>query len=125
MSNKTLQELLASEDKKVNAARNPLARLWRLVLYENNIQHGAFDSAINRYLERLQNHVKQTNKEQHREKGNLVKELSNDALTFKNFIKGMQVLNPAKVKLTIDIQWQRGRTTRHSVDIDLLDCDSE
>lgn len=120
MSSKHLQDILESTDKKIGHATNPLARLWRTILYENNIQHGAFDSAITRYLERLEEKNIRSKKEQSREKGNLVKELSGNSLTFKNFVKGLQVLNPKKVRITVDIEWMRGRTTVHHVDLDLL-----
>lgn len=119
MSNKNLQEILEDPSKKVTQTTNAMARLFRLILKENNIGYGQLSSNINRYLERQQTAVARGKKAQSRERGNLVKELSNDSLTFNNFIKGLHVLNPVSVELAVTIRWRRGAITRHAVEMNI------
>lgn len=119
MSNKNLQDMLVDPDKKVNESTNILAKLFRTVLYDLNVDYGQLNRNIIAYLDKQQLSVKKSVKEQTREKGNLVKELSSNSLTWNNFVKGLQVINPVSAEIRLTLRWRRGRETIHSVNINV------
>lgn len=121
MSKDNLIEIVTQHDKGIKGSKNILARLYRKILYDLDTDYGQLDRAIEDYLKRQQMLVPRAGKDQRREKGNIVKELSNDSLTIKNFIKGIMVLNPKSMKLTVEIKWRRGEVTTHSAEMDLDD----
>lgn len=121
MSNKDLQDILSSPDKRISETTNALARLFRIVAKDHNIGYDQFSKAITKYLMREQQNAPKSKKDQSREKGNLVKELTQNSFTFKNFTKGLRVLNPVSAELTITLKWKRGVETVHSVVMNIQD----
>lgn len=119
MSNKNLQDMLVDPDKKVNESTNILAKLFRTVLYDLNVDYGQLNRNIIAYLDKQQLSVKKSAKEQTREKGNLVKELSSNSLTWNNFVKGLQVINPVSAEIRLTLRWRRGRETIHTVNVNV------
>ena len=127
MSNKVLQDLLSDPEKKTNETNNGLARLFRTILYDLNVEWSRLNRDIGRYFDRQQHEVQRSTKEQIRERGNLVKELCGDALTWKNFVKGIQVLNPLSMEIQITLKWRKGIETVHTVNINVanVNCSDE
>ena len=121
MSNKDLQEILSSPDKNLAETTNPLARLFRLVLRDHNVGYDQFNRSISNYLNREQAAASRSKKEQSREKGNLVKELSGDSFTFKNFTKALRVLNPVSAELTLSLKWRRNQVSTHTIIMNIQD----
>lgn len=119
MSNKNLQDMLVDPDKKVNESTNILAKLFRTVLYDLNVDYSQLNRNIIAYLDKQQLSVKKSAKEQTREKGNLVKELSSHSLTWNNFVKGLQVINPVSAEIRLTLRWRRGRETIHTVNVNV------
>lgn len=125
MSNKELQELLSSPDKNVTETTNPLARLFRTVLRDHNVGYDQFSRSMTRYLNREQHAAGKSKKEQSHERGNLVKELRGNSFTFKNFAKGLRVLNPVSADLTLTLHWKRGQSTVHTISMNIQDQDHD
>lgn len=121
MSNKDLQHILSSPDKRIGETTNALARLYRTITKDHNVGYDQFSKSITNYLSREQMNAPRSRKDQSREKGNLVKELTQNSFTFKNFIKGLRVLNPVSAELTITLKWRRGAETVHSVVMNIQD----
>lgn len=121
MSNKELQNIMSSPDKRLGETNNALARLFRTILKDHQVGYDQFSKSITNYLNREQMNAPRSKKDQSREKGNLVKELSGNSLTFKNFIKGLRVLNPVSAELTITLKWRRGTETVHSIVMNIQD----
>lgn len=121
MSNKDLQEILSSPDKNIAETTNPLARLFRLVLLDHGVGYDQFNRAITAYLNREQKAAERSKKEQSREKGNLVKELSGSSFTFKNFTKALRVLNPVSAELTLTLKWRRNQESVHTIVMNIQD----
>lgn len=119
MSNKNLQDMLVDPDKKVNESTNILAKLFRTVLYDLNVDYSQLNRNIIAYLDKQQLSVRKSAKEQTREKGNLVKELSSHSLTWNNFVKGLQVINPVSAEIRLTLRWRRGRETIHTVNVNV------
>lgn len=111
--------MLADPEKKTNETNNGLARLFRSILHDLNVDWSRLNRDITRYLDRQQLEVKRSVKEQTRERGNLVKELCGDALTWKNFVKGIQVLNPLSMELQVTLRWRKGIETIHKVNLNV------
>lgn len=121
MSNKDLQEMLSSPDKNLTETTNPLARLFRLVLRDHNVSYEQFNRSMSNYLNREQSAASRSKKEQSREKGNLVKELSGSSFTFKNFTKALRVLNPVSAELTLTLKWRRNQESVHTIIMNIQD----
>ena len=121
VSNKNLQHIIDKQDKAINESTNILARLFRTILRDLNIPYSSLVHSIDLYLDKQQLAVKRSTKEQTREKGNLVKELGNNSLTIKNFVKGLQVLNPVSVEFQVSLKWRRGQITVHRVELNMRD----
>src|SRR5699024_8483024 len=118
---KELQNIMSSPDKRLGETNNALARLFRTILKDHQVGYDQFSKSITNYLNREQMNAPRSKKDQSREKGNLVKELSGNSLTFKNFIKGLRVLNPVSAELTITLKWRRGTETVHNIVMNIQD----
>lgn len=121
MSNRELQNILSSPDKNVGDTTNALARLYRTVLRDHNMGYDQFSAAITRYLTRASSDGERSREDQMRDKGNLIKELTGDSFTFKNFIKGLKVLNPVSAEIHLILKWKRGRETVHTIVMNIQD----
>lgn len=112
---------MSSPDKRLSETNNALARLFRTILKDHQVGYDQFSKSITNYLNREQMSIERSKKEQSREKGNLVKELSGNSLTFKNFIKGLRVLNPISAELQITLKWRRNIETTHTIMMNIQD----
>lgn len=113
--------MLSSPDKHVSETTNALARLFRTILKDHNVGYDQFSKSITGYLNREQTSAPRSKKDQSREKGNLVKELSGSSFTFKNFTKGLRVLNPVTAELHLTLKWRRGQVSTHSIVMNIQD----
>mgnify|MGYP000085355068 FL=1 len=123
---KNLKEVIMDHDKQVGMSRNALAKLFRTLLLDLNIKHHDLDQYIVRYLDDPTNAVPRNNKDRSSEKGNLLKQLGKDAITWRIFTKGLKLLRPKQVRLILEFTDQKNITTVHSVDLtgsndDLID----
>lgn len=123
MSNKKMQDMLTDPDKKVNETVNVLARLIRQIFYDLGIDYPRLNRDINRFLNEQQQEVHRSTKEQTRERGNLVKEICGDELTWKNFVKAIKVLNPISMEIQVTLKWRRTQTI-HTVNVNVAGINS-
>lgn len=121
MSSKDLQEILSSPDKNLGETTNALARLYRTILRDHNVGYDQLSTSITRYLTREQTEGSRSREDQSRDKGNLIKELTGTSFTFKNFVKGLRVLNPVSAELSITLKWKRGVESHHSIVMNMQD----
>lgn len=119
MSNKNLSELLRDPEKGVGRATNVVSRLWRTILRDNGVNHSQLNTLIHEHIRKDEKSAALSHKRKSQEKGNLIKELENDKMTFKNLMKGLRVLNPLQVDFTITIKWNRYTTSTHTVQVDM------
>lgn len=118
MSNEKLRRIIDSHDKAITETRNTLSRLTRLILMDTDVDAEAFDMLLNRYVKKLNEQRGETNSSV---KTNFTSALCSPTLTWKYFERFLKVLNPAKVKVTVDITWRNKQTTSHAVDIEFAD----
>lgn len=113
------KDVLAEDDKGVRTARNVLARLFRQILRDRKINHARWHMLMHRYLHDPRNKIPPNGKDKSSARGNLNKELRRDRMTFKVFYdKAIPFLNPRKVTFTLTCEWEDGKTTIHSAELD-------
>lgn len=115
--NKEVERMLSSNTKLVEEATGALSRLFRQILLDVNMGKMLWSSLMDRYLKDPRNRINQTPKDISSTRGNLAKELVRPDMTWKVFNKAVRFLNPRSVKVSVTIEWHRGRTTVHEVPI--------
>lgn len=114
---KNLKEVIIDQDKQIGNSKNALAKLYRILLLDLGINHHNIEQYIVRYLDDPTNAVPRNNKDRSSEKGNLLKQLGKDAITWKIFSKGLKLLRPKRVRLTLEFTDQKDVTTLHTIDL--------
>ena len=110
-------------DKSIHASRGALTRLWRTVLIERGTTPADYGRYMDRYISRTSGEGC-SSKLMSQNRGNAVKFLSGNAITFKVFAKGMYFLGMDKASLTIAITLPDGTYTEHTSPIDSTKPDS-
>lgn len=122
---RSLKEIVSDTDKQVSQSSNPLTKLYRTMLLDMDIKHSNIDHYINLYLDDPSLGIPKNSKDRSSERGNLLKQLGKSAISWKIFTKGLRLLRPKHVRLTVTFTDQRDRVTVHSVDLagtdDMLD----
>lgn len=114
-----LKTMLASPDKGMSSAEGVLSRLFRQILADNNVGAYAWNNLMERYLNDDRNGIPKNGKDRSSARGNLGKELSRPAMTWKVFRKALQFLGARRIKFTVECEWSNRRRTVHSVNLDL------
>lgn len=114
---KNLKSVVQHHDKQVGESRNALTKLYRTILMELGIEHAVIDQYLIKYLDDPESGIKVTGKDRASVRGNILKQLGKDAITWKIFCKGLRLLRPKHITLSVELEWSRGRKTVHSVDI--------
>lgn len=118
---KSLKEIVADTDKQVSKSRNPLAKLYRTILLEKGINHTTIDHYLNQYLDDPALGIPRNSKDRSSERGNLLKQLGKPAISWKIFTKGLRLLRPRHVKITLTFTDQRGVVTNHMIELEGFD----
>lgn len=122
---KSLKEIVSDSDKQVTKSRNPLAKLYRKILLERNVNHSSIDHYLNQYLDDPRMGIPRNSKDRSSERGNLLKQLGKSSISWKIFVKGLRLLRPKHIKLIVEFTDQRGETSIHYVDIEGFDDEIE
>lgn len=117
----SLKEIVADNDKQLSQSRNPLTRLYRTILLEKDINHNTIDHYLNQYLDDPKLGIPKNSKDRSSERGNLLKQLGKPAISWKIFTKGLLLLRPRHVTITLKFTDQRGNITSHSIDLEGFD----
>lgn len=120
---KSLKEVVVDTDKQISRSRNPLAKMYRTILLDLAINHSSIDHYLNQYLDDPRLRIPKNSKDRSSERGNLLKQLGKDSLSWKIFTKGLRLLRPKHIKFTIEFTNQRGETTSHSIDLEGIEDD--
>lgn len=119
--NKSLRDIVADTDKQVSQSRNPLAKLYRTILLEKNITHSTIDHYLTQYLDDPTLGIPKNSKDRSSERGNLLKQLGRPTISWKIFTKGLRLLRPRHVRITLTFTDQRGVVTNHHIDLEGFD----
>ena len=117
MPRKTLKEIIKDTEKDVSSSTNALAKLYRTMLLELGVNAQNIEHFTKRYLDDQEAFKRITAKDRSSVQGNLIKQLGQDSISWKIFMKGINLLRPQKVTFTVTFTDQRGKTTIHSVNL--------
>lgn len=122
MSNEKLRNIIESHDKQIDTTKNVLSRLSRLILMDIDVDAQTFDVMLNRYIRKLAEERGEYNTSI---KTNFTSALCSPTLTWKYFERFLKVLDPRKIRVTIDLTWKDGSTTTHSMDVNFVNQDED
>lgn len=106
-------------------ANGRLREMFGLITNGGNLTLSQISNLLRTYVEDPKNGVPQNRKDQTTERGNLAKQLDKDSMTWKTFIKGLQIFRIKRIKHTITVEWPNGRVTEHSQVIQLAAIEEE
>ena len=108
--NKHIHKLITDPNKLVSEAKNDLARFFRILLRENKIDPTEFSRKLDAWSSKRNKPsgpLGQT-KGRPNDRGNLVKAIVKEKISFECFLLGMEVLNPLSFSITIGTRWGPG-----------------
>lgn len=106
-----IKQLLTSSDKGRGRAQGILCYMFRNTLLWANMNYHRWVRATNFYFDKPHN-AKNT------DRGNLNKALIPDDLSWASFKKGMDLLDPYRVTMTITLTWKSGKTSTYTIVLD-------
>jgi hypothetical protein len=122
-----VQQMLDDPNKGINKTYGSwglLSKLWRIFLKENHVSGYRFWMLMDRFLNDPKNRSKKNNKEHADNRGNLNKEFSNPAMSWKVFCKALRFAQIIEFRITLEARHRDGHITVHrtmaNLDDDLL-----
>ena len=119
---RTLNDLnsnnVLSLSKPTKGVGGILARLWRVVLNDKNIHFTRLDTLCSLYVQRQRNNLS-TMAGSSLSRGNIVRQLGDSSISFKQFIKGLKILEVTTMTISVEITDLSGKVTFHSVTADI------
>ena len=96
-----------------------LSKLWRVILKENNVTGFRFASLMERFLAENRKPRPDNPKEHFDNRGNLNKEFSNPAMSWKVFCKCMRFMRFTEFRITLEARHDDGHISSHRVMVNL------
>lgn len=103
---------------EVRGVGGVLAYLWRTILKERQIWLPQFEQFVAQYIQkarRMQSSPKIAN---YFNRSNIFREMSRGTMTFKVFVKAMQLIGISRMRITVELEG-RGKTTVHQASLQL------
>lgn len=110
-------ELSDDEDDADLSGLNILALMFRKIKGDLNISQRVWSTMMTRYLKDPRNEVTQTSRGRSSERSNLNRALAAPGMTFKNFVKGLRLLDPLEVQLLLELDFPDGSRYFHKTTI--------
>lgn len=110
-----LNHILTNPETAIRSTNDPLARLWRNILADIGMSPIAFHERLAKYLDDPANGI--TKETRSSTRGNRLKELSRDKLTWDLIMKGLEILDPEHVDISVSLRWSKNHTTYHAIGI--------
>lgn len=120
---KKIDSMLSDQTKQINHSKGFLTFLFRKILHDQNITVNTWNRLLSQYINRPINGKPREGKARSTEQNNLCKEIVRSNMTWAVFLKGIRILNPIAIRLSVEIQWRAGPPTMHSVKIPIIDLD--
>jgi len=120
---KDLERMIDAEDKNVHEARGVLAKFYRVILKDMNINLMQYNRQLLKWLDDPRNEIPKDGRTRSFRRGNLVKAVTASDMTWKTFLKGLIIFNPVYIKLDLEMGFQRGKRTHHSIKVNFTDAD--
>lgn len=116
---KDLNRLLNLHNKGVTEARDPLARLYRQILWDVGMTMTDLNNLMTRWLDNPRNKIDMDGKSRSTERGNIIQELTRANMTLKVFVKRLRLLPIVRIRLIVEAEWENKNITTHSVVVQL------
>lgn len=121
---KPIAKLLDDPNKEVHktyGSFGALSKLWRIMVRDRNISPYRFGLMMERFLNDPKNRYPNNPKERMNNRGNLNKELSNPAMSWKVFCrKALRFLDLKEIRITVEAVNHDDTYTVHRIGIDLV-----
>ena len=85
----------------IHKSENVLARLWRIILYETNMNGQIWHIQLNKFQDRL--HRESTTKKSASIKGNITRMLADPKISWSAFMRGLSILEFEKMDIQITL----------------------
>lgn len=123
MARNQVMRLLGQSDKgkgKTQGAGGVLSRLWRQMLKDLGVNIQRWNDLMYNFVTDPRNGYPSNKRDQQSARGNLVKELARDQMTWKVFMKALRFLGVKDVTIAIECNFHNGRRSVHSTKVDFL-----
>lgn len=117
-----IERILTSQDGGIADTRGIggiLARLWRQILRDINVRPSRFEMLLSDFINDAKRKVPDNRVSKLFTRGNLRRELERPTMTFKVFMKGIKMLNVAKIRIAVELEFGSGKKTLHQTVVDL------
>lgn len=118
--------MLQSDDKMVSktfGVTGVLARLWRIILMDLEINVNTWMQLMVEYVRDRDNRVPNNKRDQSSVQGNLIKELTKSSMSWKIFCKGLRFIRVTKFELSLTLHFRNKRVSNHVVTVNLYEGD--
>jgi hypothetical protein len=116
-----MYDVLKAPDRlkhEVKGVSGVLAYLWRSILEQRNIGLGKFDNLCMTYIAKARRQQASAKIANYFNRSNIFREMSRPMMTWKVFVKGMQLIGIIRMKITIELEGRDG-TTVHTTSLTL------
>lgn len=107
-----MSQILTSPDKKENetyGVGGVLARLYRRILANLNINGGVWNALMFDYLSNPDNRIPTNQKDRTSIRGNIIRELARPQMTWKVFFKGLRFIQVVEFDITVGLKLRNGK----------------
>lgn len=108
---KEQRRMMDDAQRLVGESANPLTRLFRLILRDENIGASQWNRRLTQFLKSPFSRVPKNAKDIGQERNNFNRAISRSSMTWKTFQKAVQVIGPLRYRITIDMEWRKGIKT--------------
>lgn len=106
--------MMSARDKLVGEARNPLTKLFRLLLSELQVSPESWNNRLTLFLNSRLSRVRKTAKDIGQERNNFNRAIAKNEITWKTFQKAVMIMGPAKYCMDIRLILRDGREVKVS-----------
>lgn len=109
---KEQKRMMEADDKLVGLSANPLTKLFRKILEQRDIGSQMWNRRLTSYLNSPFSRVPKNAKDIGQERNNFNRAISRSSMTWKTFQKAVQVMGCTRYRITIDMEWRGGTSTK-------------
>lgn len=107
------------EQEQPYGLRGALAKLWRKILFDLEINSTQWHKLMSDYVSDTRNGIPNTASDRTSMRGNLTKEFSRAEMSWKVFCKAMRFLQPVRVRFIVQFEWFGNKITEHDIQVRL------
>lgn len=108
MDGPNIKDILSSPTRMTEKSQNLLTQLFRQILVELNIGPKIFETLVKRYLVDPHSGIADDPTARNNHRGNLMKELANNDMTWRVFLKALRVIGVSDFEVVLNIKRRNG-----------------